>query len=107
MAIAPVLLLGGQRKTRSISHSGCPPKILQSRHDPEDFLFAKLLLSLPFLLPLPEGRSRCWLVSKMVRLIGTGLIAVGVMVVLINPMLVQIWVAAIALGVLSHWVTQN
>lgn len=43
----------------------------------------------------------------MVRLIGTGLLAVGVVVVLINPMLVQIWVVAIALGLLSHWVTQN
>ncbi|HEY9896068.1 MAG TPA: hypothetical protein V6D34_11775 [Candidatus Sericytochromatia bacterium] len=43
----------------------------------------------------------------MIRLIGTGLIAVGVVVILVNPMLVQMWVAAIALGLLSHWVAQN
>jgi hypothetical protein len=43
----------------------------------------------------------------MVRLIGTGLLAMGVVIVLANPMLVQIWVAAIALGLLSHWVAHN
>ncbi|WP_277881264.1 MULTISPECIES: hypothetical protein [Cyanophyceae] len=43
----------------------------------------------------------------MVRLIGTGLLAMGVAIVLVNPMLVQMWVAAIVLGLLSHWVAQN
>jgi hypothetical protein len=71
------------------------------------FRLTVFLTILPIFSLLPEERSRCWPVSKMVRLIGTGLLGLGVVVILINPMLIHIWVVAIALGLLSHWVTQN
>lgn len=107
LAIAPVFLRAGRHKTKSTDFTHCNRRIPQAITAQGIFYWLAFSTILPIFLPPPEERSRRWLVSKMVRLIGTGLLAMGVVVVLANPMLVQIWVAAIALGLLSHWVAQN